>query len=107
MTLPAIAIAFSCMFLPSAAFVASSQLTVGVATEPHVNQSTTLATQASSEAKSAKKTTEKSAAYTIKKYRKYKMFTYATSERRYGKPVIKGSSKVVKRVNKSLNARYK
>ena len=68
--------------------------------------SMTLSPQASS-AKSAKKTTRKSAAFTIKKYRKHKKYTYSVGEWRYGKPVLKGNSAVVKKINKSLNARYK
>ena len=57
--------------------------------------------------KAAKKTTGKSAAYVIKKYKSTKKYTYAKGVFKYGKPVLKGKSAVVKKINASLNKGYK
>ena len=55
-----------------------------------------------SSAKSAKKTTKNKAAFSMKRYKTVKRNAYVTGKYSYAKPVVKGSSKAVKAINKSL-----
>ena len=100
-------LALSCALLPAAAFASSGQLTTGPGPQSEdAQQVAALTTQAA--VKSAKKTTKKSAKYTFKKYKKTKNYSNSMSaEYAYSRPVVKGSSKIVKRINKSLTKRYK
>ena len=99
------AFAFSCALLPAVAFASPGQLTADSPLQSGGDWAVALSTQASA-VKSAKKTTKKSAAFTIKKYGRTERYAYATGKWAYGKPIIKGNSKVVKKINKSLNKRY-
>ena len=101
-----VSIVLACGICPVTAFAGADNL-AAAASSSQDTAGRLLSIQSSSNVKSAKKTTKKSAAFTIKKYREYERYTYTTGEWRYGKPIVKGSSKVAKKINKSLNARYK
>ena len=99
------AVALSCALMPAAAFADSGKLTTGTV-EGDAVQATALSTQAST-VKSAKKTTKKSAAFKIKRYLKKKTYSYVTGKWMYERPILKGNSAVVTKINKSLAKRYK
>ena len=91
-----LAVALACGLCPAAAFAGAGSLTAASTLGVQPSGIVALTAQAA-KAKSAKKTTKKSAAFSLKKHTKAKGYAMVW----YIKPTVKGSSGVAKKINKS------